>query len=682
MRGSTTEDGKFKIACEVSAELTSYLMLEDVLENVARRIAQALDVWECDLYQYDPETETIVATAAWAREMSQEDREWVGTVWSLAQRPSYHGVLLEGRTDESYADDAEMDETDRQLMMEWGELATISVPLAIEERVVGCLTVIEKRSIRHFTDEDKELLRLLTLPAALAVTNAQAFRRQEEQERALASLLDSSRTLTSAVVLEDILAVVARQASGALATAEAVIYEYEPVDEVWVFRAIYQTVADEGAESQIGKTYSVDDRPGDRELLANGAIQVDTLSDSTLTPYVRDSMTEWGEKTCLNVPLLFEGDPVGELVLIETERERTFSDDEMELARALGEQAAVAIVHARLYRRQWEQNDRLLALLETSRALASSLDAEAVTAAIREEALRLFAVGEQDVSVMLFDEGEAAVADDLATRAVKTRLAVQGGADGGHRLVAPLVLRDTVEGLIELRRGDGPALSDEDVDLVQILAGQAAAALANARLYHVVEEQAIRDGLTGLYNHRYFYDRLRDEFARAQRYGLPLSLLMLDIDDFKLFNDTFGHPLGDRVLTAVGSLLDQQVRQGVDLVARYGGEEFAVLLPNTARDGAFAVGDRLVRQVARLQAAGEDLPPSQEIGARTVGERIRASIEEGDVSGVEGAAVTVSVGVGSYPGAVGDPEELVRAADKALYLAKRLGKNRVEVFND
>ena len=166
----TAEDSKFKIACEVGAELTSSLVLEDVLENVARRIAQALDAWECDLYQYDPDTETIVATAAWAREMTQEDHEWIGTVWSLAQRPSYHRVLLEGCPDESYADDEEMDETDRQLMKEWGELATISVPLAIEDRVIGCLTVIEKRSVRHFSDEDKELLALLTVPAALAVT--------------------------------------------------------------------------------------------------------------------------------------------------------------------------------------------------------------------------------------------------------------------------------------------------------------------------------------------------------------------------------------------------------------------------------------------------------------------------------------------------------------------------------
>ena len=249
-------------------------------------------------------------------------------------------------------------------------------------------------------------------------------------------------------------------------------------------------------------------------------------------------------------------------------------------------------------------------------------------------------------------------------------------------MVAPLVLRDEVKGLIELRRGDGQALSDEDVGLVQILAGQAAAALANARLYRAVEEQAIRDGLTGLYNHRHFYERL-DASSRGRSATACPSPCSCSTSTTSSSSTT---PTATRWGTgccAVGRLLDDQVRQGIDLVARYGGEEFAVILPNTGRDGACAVGDRLVRQVATLQAAGEDLPPpAHGDGARSVGERIRESIESGDVAGLEGARVTVSVGVGFYPGAAADPEELVRAADKALYLAKRLGKNRVEVFND
>ena len=216
--------------------------------------------------------------------------------------------------------------------------------------------------------------------------------------------------------------------------------------------------------------------------------------------------------------------------------------------------------------------------------------------------------------------------------------------------------------------------------MVQVLASQATAALTNARLYREVQEQAITDGLTGLYNHRYFYERLAQEFARAQRYGLPLSLLMLDIDDFKAFNDTYGHPAGDRVLAEVGGLLATQLRREVDVAARYGGEEFAVLLPNTSRDGAQVVGDRIAREVAGLDGPA-GAPPAPRDDARAVGERLRIAIAATPVPDARDMAVTVSVGAASHPAAA-DPAELVRMADKALYLAKRLGKNRVEVFGD
>jgi diguanylate cyclase (GGDEF)-like protein len=671
-----------QIACEVGAALTSSLALEDVLEGVARRITEALDVWECDIYEYYPESETIVAATAWAREMSEEDIDWIGTVWSLADRPSYHRVLTEGMVDESYADDEGADALDRQLMEEWGELATMSVPLVVEDAVVGCFTLIEKREIRHFTDEDREFVRLLALPAAVAVQNARLYRRQEDQERQLASLLDSSRALTSAVVLEDILNVVCREAASALGTEEAVIYEYDSAREVFVFRAVHQAEPTEEALAQIGSEYDVDTRPGDREMLHSGEIVEDRLSDPSLDSYVRESMAKWGEKTCLNVPMLFEGAPVGELILIESERERHFSSDETELARALGEQAAVAIVHARRFREQEEQNRRLLALLETSRSLAASLDPDTVLSDTKAALSELFAVPLEGIAVSLpeetalEDEGD----DSLRRTAVVDRNPAQEATDDGVRLVTPLVAGDAVEGCVELAVPERGLFGQEDVELVRVLAGQATAALTNARLYRAIQEQAITDGLTGLYNHRYFYERLAQEFARAQRYGLPLSLLMLDIDDFKAFNDAHGHPAGDVVLREVGRLLSTQIRRDVDVAARYGGEEFAVLLPNTARNGAQVVGDRIAREVAALDGPA-DVPPAGDDPAREVGERLRLAIATKPLPGVEEYSVTVSVGVAAHPAAA-DPAELVRMADKALYLAKRMGKNRVEVFGD
>jgi len=150
--------------------------------------------------------------------------------------------------------------------------------------------------------------------------------------------------------------------------------------------------------------------------------------------------------------------------------------------------------------------------------------------------------------------------------------------------------------------------------------------------------------------------------TRARRYGLVLSLLMLDLDDFKRVNDRFGHPAGDQALRAVSDVLCAQLRQNLDIPARYGGEEFAVILPHTG-----------------TQESAEDLAD----GARASAERIRHAIAEMDLPfGEDGAPVhiTASVGLAMLPAHAADADELVSKADQALYEAKRAGKDRVVVF--
>jgi diguanylate cyclase (GGDEF)-like protein/PAS domain S-box-containing protein len=158
---------------------------------------------------------------------------------------------------------------------------------------------------------------------------------------------------------------------------------------------------------------------------------------------------------------------------------------------------------------------------------------------------------------------------------------------------------------------------------------------------------ATTDGLTGLANHRHFQERLGEEFRRAQRYGIPLSLIMLDVDQFKQYNDSFGHPAGDLVLKRVGNLLTQTVRE-TDLAARYGGEEFAVLLPETQREGAEALAERIRVAVAEAEWDKRD--------------------------------ITVSVGVASHQVISENAADLVEQADQALYTSKTNGRNRVSVF--
>ena len=173
---------------------------------------------------------------------------------------------------------------------------------------------------------------------------------------------------------------------------------------------------------------------------------------------------------------------------------------------------------------------------------------------------------------------------------------------------------------------------------------------ANARLAQL----AVTDGLTGLYNHRHFHERLTLEVERSQRSGLPLSLLMLDVDNFKHFNDTFGHPSGDEVLRQLARVL-ADTRRANDVVARYGGEEFAVILVDTAK-----------------------------FTAAKVAERVRERVYDNDFSEAAPRAgrLSVSIGVATFPDDGADVEALVRSADTALYAAKRAGRNRVVIATE
>jgi len=224
----------------------------------------------------------------------------------------------------------------------------------------------------------------------------------------------------------------------------------------------------------------------------------------------------------------------------------------------------------------------------------------------------------------------------------------------------PLVYRNTVIGLIDV--GESREMrrwSEDDKRLLQAIADQAAIAIVNARAYTRLAEQAVTDGLTGLFNHRHFKEHLRQEVATARRYGQELSLVMIDVDDFKAFNDRFGHPQGDRMLLELAAILRNGTRNDVDILARYGGDEFIVILPQTKANGPAPTA------------------------ARNVAERIAAAVRGHRFEGAKGrrdVAVTVSMGVAGLGLGGYTHEELLSSADKALYLAKHQGKDQVSVF--
>ncbi|MGO8674169.1 MAG: diguanylate cyclase [Capsulimonadaceae bacterium] len=217
-------------------------------------------------------------------------------------------------------------------------------------------------------------------------------------------------------------------------------------------------------------------------------------------------------------------------------------------------------------------------------------------------------------------------------------------------LVMPMVSAGETVGVALFERDALHSYSSRDVARVQALASQAAATIANVRMHQDVYTQAVTDALTGLANRRHVQTVLADECRRTQRYSRSLSVVMLDVDGFKAYNDTFGHPQGDVLLRQMADLLRESVRT-VDTIGRYGGEEFIIVMPETPKADAFRTAERI--RLAVAQAAFPGAPGKDEFLSKTI-----------------------SLGIATYPDDTDDMQTLVSMADQALYRAKRQGRNR------
>jgi diguanylate cyclase (GGDEF)-like protein len=219
-------------------------------------------------------------------------------------------------------------------------------------------------------------------------------------------------------------------------------------------------------------------------------------------------------------------------------------------------------------------------------------------------------------------------------------------AETGSRMCIPLVSFGQALGVLVLESSDRSAFNPHDVQPLESVADICATAIQNAHYVERVKQLAYLDGLTGIFNRRYFEMRIEEEMERARRFGAGMAVVMIDIDQFKRINDEFGHLLGDEVLRQVSSILHQQLRK-IDVVCRYGGEEFAILLSQTNPQHALMVAEKL-----------------------------RKTVESWQFPGVP-RAVTISAGTANFPDHGATRDEVVKAADAGLYMAKQTGRNRV-----
>lgn len=223
-----------------------------------------------------------------------------------------------------------------------------------------------------------------------------------------------------------------------------------------------------------------------------------------------------------------------------------------------------------------------------------------------------------------------------------------------HSVVAiPMIYEADLLGLFVMLSGQADFLDSFQRELLVVMCNQASMSIANAKLHAEIEKLAMTDGLTGLFNHRIFQEKMSEELKRLNRFSEPISLILTDIDYFKKVNDTYGHPVGDIVLKSVSKIIKTTIRD-IDIPARYGGEEFAAVLPGTDGKGAKNIAERLRKAVMNTSFSADSRP----------------------------FKVTISIGIATSPHDAKTKEELIEKADQALYHAKHNGRNQSILWSD
>jgi diguanylate cyclase (GGDEF)-like protein len=378
----------------------------------------------------------------------------------------------------------------------------------------------------------------------------------------------------------------------------------------------------------------------------------------------------------LAIPLMVRDEVVGVLDC-QSDRVDHFDPETIDLLTLFSTQASIALQNARLYSLEQQRARQLQAINAIAQQTTAVLDLEELLGrvcqliqdAFRVSHVSLFLREDHDLVLRAhhgtltprIPEGGrfAATAEPWASILSDSCTAMDNDlcqapahakffAETASRLCIPLVSFGQTLGVLALDSAKVDAFRDGDQQSLESVADICATAIQNAHYVDRVKQLAYLDGLTGIFNRRFFELRIMEEIERARRYGTGMAVIMADIDEFKRLNDEFGHVLGDEVLRQVSSLFHQQLRK-VDVVCRYGGEEFGILLTQVSAEQAMAVGEKLRKMVEGWQFPG--VP-------RTV---------------------TVSAGAAAFPEHGTTRDALVKAADNALYAAKQAGRNKVRL---
>ena len=570
-------------------------------------------------------------------------------------------------------------------------------PIIYQKQVFGFVAVARRLDLALYDFEDWQLLAIVAHQVSLTIYNEHLVALEEKQRQQAAVAIENARLYSSAQSQVDQLD--ALQATIADISAEL---ELPRLLEAILKRAVIllnTTGGDLGLYDEarndirivvsynMGKDYSET-----RMSIGEGAMG---LAFGTGHPVIVDDYQNWHNaspqyqdfpwQAVLAVPFTFGSRRIGAIAVVDSDFHHRYTDTDQHLLSLFAQHAAIAVENARLYQSAREAADRRAILHQVSQKIvAASLDLEGIYAAIHNataqlmpaEAFIITLYDEKNLTMSaayLVDQGERAAPSSFpADQGLSGKVLSTGGPvyiedlekdpdidgylhfgkPGNVRsvLAVPMRLRGKVSGMLSTQSYTPAVYTLEDLYLLEMLASYAAIAIDNAHLFAHIQQLATTDPLTEISNRRHLFDQGHLEFLRARRFEHALSVIMMDIDHFKLVNDRFGHAAGDNVLRQLAKLICTEVRE-VDIVGRYGGEEFTIILPETRLDLASIAAERLRQKINQIFYSTDQTIPK----------------------------ITVSIGVATLDVNTPDFEALVDQSDKALYKAKESGRNRVEI---
>ena len=670
---------------QASLVLSSSLDFDTVLDRLLEQIGRVVPYDAANIMLVEGNTAWIARHRGYDQFGEAIARDTAGLVFDIPTTPNLAQMLRQAQpliVSDTAADITWVTVAAAAHVRSWA-----GAPILAQGEVLAFFS-LDKREAGFYQPEHAARLAAFAGQAALALENARLFaaqrRRSEEQRLLLMAASDFSAALSESAVLE----AVTRHMTAALNTVGCVISRLNSQQDKLV--SLYADAALSGALDVRGTSYRLADYPARQQVLQTHQPLVIDLSDPSIGPAERALLEETGHARRLLVPL-FSGEGIFGLVeLVRDAGSLKFSAVDQQLAQSLAAQAAAALENARLHAAVQENVRELDALLKANEALLSTLDLDPLLQNILAAAVAAIPPAEMGAIILTdpasgllraratfgyedprvrslafsLDEGYSgkAIRQNSPLLVTDTRLEPQISFQTDipemlavrSAIVAPLVPKGTWDGphgVISLDATRAAAFTPADLRVLVAFANTAAVAIDNARLHAEVQRLAVTDSLTGLANPRAFERALSTEAYRAGRYGHPLSLIIMDIDSFKQYNDTYGHLAGNQRLKAIADVVRDSVRDP-DLPVRYGGEEFALLLPHTSKAGAIILAER-IRESA--QAA--------------------APITEATAEPASG--YTLSLGVATFPDDALTAEQLLLAADNAELAAKRAGKNRV-----